>query len=108
MEPQSTQNTQSSQYCLRVPDPSLDLETKPAKVEQQTETQARGLEVIQALRAMNVIDRSGDLPFHKHDVFHEQVHGIVPDPGIVVPNDHAVLLRDPSPALRSSCTKAFS
>src|ERR1700761_5257160 len=108
MEPQSTPNTHSSQYCLRVPDHSLDLETKPAKIEQQIETQARGPEVVQALRAMNVIDRPGDLPFHKHDVFHGQVHGVVPEPGIVVSNDHAVLLRSPSPALRSSCTKAFS
>jgi hypothetical protein len=72
MEPQSTPNTQSSQYCLRVPDHSLDLETKPAEIEQQTETQTRGLEVIQALRAMNVIDRPGDLRFHEDDVFHER------------------------------------
>jgi hypothetical protein len=54
------------------PGRSLDLETKPAKIEQQTETQARGLEVIQALRAMNVIDRPGDLRFHEDDVFHER------------------------------------
>jgi hypothetical protein len=72
MEPQSTPNTQSWQSCLRVPDHSPDLETKPAKIEQQTETQARGLEVIQALRAMNVIDRPGDLRFHEDDVFHER------------------------------------
>ena len=40
--------------------------------------QTRGLEVIQALRAMNVVDCPVDLQFHKHDVFHEQVYGVVP------------------------------
>ena len=56
--------------------------------------QARGFQIIQALRAMNLFDRFGCLQFDEDDVLDEGVSHIVHDHNPAVSNDHAMLLRD--------------
>jgi hypothetical protein len=59
LAPQITQNTQMSAVVHRPRDDALDLQARPADVEQQAEMQTCGRQIIQALRAMNVGDRLG-------------------------------------------------
>ena len=42
-----------------------------AEVERQAEMQAGGFQIIQALRAMNLVDRLSDLQFDEDHVFDE-------------------------------------
>jgi hypothetical protein len=60
--------------------------------------QACGLQIIQALRAMDLVDRLGYLQFDQDDVFDEQVSRIVSDHDPIVSNDHTMLLRDGDPS----------
>ncbi len=46
-------------------DEAFDFKPGLAEVEQQAEMQAGRFQIIQALRAMNVVDRRGDLQFNK-------------------------------------------
>ncbi len=52
-------------------DDAFDLEARLAEVEQHAEMQACGFQIIQALRAMNLVDRPGYLQFDEDDVFDE-------------------------------------
>jgi hypothetical protein len=61
--------------------------------------QACGFQIIQALRAMNIVDRPGYLQFDEDDVFDKQVNSIFPDHDPIVSNDHGMLLRDGEPRL---------
>src|SRR4051794_31413860 len=56
MEPQITQNTQMA-WRLQRQDDAFNLEARPTEVEKQAEVQAGGFQIIQALRAMNLVDR---------------------------------------------------
>jgi hypothetical protein len=57
--------------ALQVQDDTFDLKAGLAEVEQQAEVQARGFQIIQALRVMNLVDRLGYLQFDEDDVFDE-------------------------------------
>src|SRR5579871_6918553 len=62
MEPQNTQNTLNTLRAvgeLRGKDDAFDLEAWLAEIEQQTEVQSGGFQVIQALRAMDFVERFG-------------------------------------------------
>ena len=80
--------------ALQVQDDAFDLKARLAEVEQQAEMQTCGFQIIQALRAMNLVDRPGYFQFDEDHVFDEQVNRIVPDHNAIVSNDHAMLLRD--------------
>ena len=70
--------------------------------------QACGFQIIQALRAMNVVDRLGHLQFDEDDVFDKQVNGISPT---TIPSYRTAMgccCETANPDLRSSCTNAFS
>jgi hypothetical protein len=54
--------------ALQGQDDAFDLKARLAKVEQQAEMQASRLKIIQALRAMNLVDRLGYLQFDEDDV----------------------------------------
>jgi hypothetical protein len=56
---------------LQVQDDAFDLKARLAEVEQQAEMQSCGFQIIQALRAMNVVDRLGYLQFDEDYVFDE-------------------------------------
>jgi hypothetical protein len=89
-------------------DDAFDLKARLAEVEHQAEMQARRFQIIQALRAMNLVDCLGYLQFDEDDVFNEQVNSIFPDYDPVVPNDHGMLLRDGEPRLAEFVPNAFS
>ena len=57
--------------ALQGQDDAFDLKARLAEVEQQAEMQACGFQIIQALRAMNLVDRLGYLQFDEDDVFDE-------------------------------------
>jgi hypothetical protein len=57
--------------ALQVEDDAFDLKPGLAEVEQQAEMQACGFQIIQALRAMNLVDRLGYLQFDEDYVFDE-------------------------------------
>jgi hypothetical protein len=57
--------------ALQVQDDAFDLKARLAEVEQQAEMQARGFQIIQALRAMNVVDPLGYFQFDEDDVVDE-------------------------------------
>ena len=57
--------------ALQGQDDALDLKARPAEVEQQAEMQACGLQIIQALRAMNLVDHLGYLQFDEDGLFDE-------------------------------------
>jgi hypothetical protein len=61
--------------------------------------QARGFQIIQALRAMNLVDRLGYLQLDEDHAFDEQVNSIFPDHDPIVPNDHGMLWRHGEPRL---------
>ena len=61
----------SSGGGLQGQDDAFDFKARLAEVEQQAEMQARGLQIVQALRAMNLVDRLGCLQFDEDDVFDE-------------------------------------
>jgi hypothetical protein len=60
---------------------AFDLRPRLAELEQQPGMQARGLQTIQALRAMQRANRPGLLRFDK------QINSLFPDHDPVVPND---------------------
>jgi hypothetical protein len=93
MEPQITPNTQMA-WCLQDQDDAFDLETRPAEVEKQAEVQAGGFQIIQALRAMNLVDRFRHFHFDEDDTFDEQINGLITDHDPAVPINHRMLLRD--------------
>ncbi len=69
--------------------------------------QARGFQIIQALRAMNLVDRLSDLQFDEDDVFDKQVNRIVPQQSSYR-TTMGCCCETAIPDLRSSCTNAFS
>jgi hypothetical protein len=93
MEPQITQNTQMA-WCLQGQDDAFDLAARPAEIEKQAEVQAGGFQIIQALRAMNLVDRFHRFQFDEDDALDKQINGIFTDHDPIVSNDHWMLLRD--------------
>jgi hypothetical protein len=93
MEPQITQNTQMA-WRLQRQDDAFNLEARPTEVEKQAEVQAGGFQIIQALRAMNLVDRFHRFQFDDDDARDKQINGIFTDHDPIVPNDHWMLLRD--------------
>jgi hypothetical protein len=85
--------------ALQGQDDAFDLKARLAEVEQQAEMQVRGFQIIQALRAVNLVDRLGYLQFDEHAVCDQQVNSIFPDLDPIVSNDHGMLLRDGEPRL---------
>lgn len=57
--------------ALQVEDNAVDLKARLAEVEQQAEMQACGSQIIQGLRAMNLVNRLGYLQFDEDDMFDE-------------------------------------
>jgi hypothetical protein len=57
--------------ALQVQDDAFDLKARLAEVEQQAEMQACGFQIIQGLRAMNLVDRPGHLQSDEDDMFDE-------------------------------------
>ena len=56
--------------------------------------QAGRLEIIQALRAVNIIECSDRLQLHKHRTLDQQIDGVLSDANAIVLDHHAVLLQD--------------
>ena len=71
MEPQITQNTQKGGDALQGQDDTPDLKARLAEVAPQAEMQASGFQIVQAPRAMNLVDRLGYLQFDEDDLFDE-------------------------------------
>ena len=61
--------------------------------------QARGLQVVQALRSMDVVDCLGHFQFDNDDTLDKQVNSIVANHDPIVPNHHSMLLQDGEPGL---------
>jgi hypothetical protein len=80
--------------ALQGQDYALELKPRLAEVEQQAEMQVRGFQIVEALRAMDFVDRLQYLQFDEDDVFDKQVNSIFPDHYPIVSNDHGMLLRD--------------
>jgi len=54
--------------------------------------QAGGFQIIQALRAMDFVDRTGRLQFSQHSPFNAQINRRFPHHDPVIPNDHRLPL----------------
>jgi hypothetical protein len=62
--------------ALQGQDNGFDLKARLAEVEQQAEMQACGFQIIQTLRAMNLVDRLGYFQSTRTNTFDEQVNSI--------------------------------
>src|SRR5271165_6262692 len=73
-------------------DLAFDFDAKPAEIDQQTQAQASRLQVIEALREMNVVLASDRLLFDDDRVLHQKVHNVFADRRAPVLDDGAALL----------------
>src|ERR1700758_5152923 len=55
------------------PDQTMNLQPRPAKVQQQAQTQVAGFEVVHALRAMHIVERANRLHFDRDRLLDQQV-----------------------------------
>jgi hypothetical protein len=79
----------------------------PAEVDQQAQRLARHLQVIPALREMQVAQRADHLEFDDDLVLDQEVGGIFANNHVVIKDDDSPLL-DGAPHLRISWARAFS
>jgi hypothetical protein len=86
MEPRMNANERGYRRSLasavpasQPPDQTMDLQPRPAEVQQQAQTQVAGFEVVHALRAMHVVYRANRLRFDSHHLRDQQVGNILPD-----------------------------
>jgi len=57
----------------------MDLQPRPAEVQQQAQTQVAGFEVVHALRAMHIVERANRLQFDGDRLLDQQVGDILSD-----------------------------
>jgi hypothetical protein len=95
----STRNTQIGWHGSQAPHQAFDFQAWIAEVQQQAEIQAGGLEIIDALKAMGLVQRFDGLQCNQNRVVHPQVYEILADHRILVSDGGTVLLRDREPRL---------
>src|SRR5215469_6058089 len=103
MQQRSTRNT----LIVAVPLPGRGrggrlTRAEASRSEQQTELQAGGLQIIQALCAMNVVDRLA--AFNSTRTL-QQISSKFLHYDAIVPNGHRILLRDGKPSPARSCLR---
>jgi hypothetical protein len=76
-----------------------NFEAWAAEVQQEAHAQAGGLEAVQALGMMDIVQCRDGLKLDNHRILDQQVHGIFPYDDTVVPDDDALLLFDCKPDL---------
>ena len=92
MEPQMNANERkyhrsraASVPASQPPDQPMDLQPRPAKAQQQAQTQVAGFEVVHALRAMHIVQCSNRLQFDGHHLLDQQIGDILSDNDAVIP-----------------------
>jgi hypothetical protein len=71
------------------PDQPMDLQPRPAKTQQQAQTQVAGFEVVHALRAMHIVQCANRLQFDGHHLLDQQIGDILSDNDAVIPHRRA-------------------
>jgi hypothetical protein len=79
---------------LRIIDHPLDLKARIAEIEEQAEPEPGSFEVVDALRAVNRIQRGDRFQFNQNGVLHQQVGRIRTNDDTIMVNCDIVLLLD--------------
>jgi len=105
LEPQMNANRSGASQA---PNDAFDFAARLAEVQQPAQTQARRLEVVQALGTMAIVQCLDGLELHDQHVIHQQVRRVFTDDDTFVPDDDTALLRHGKTDLAKLVASAFS